>query len=248
MKESALPMLAATDAVAGEAVAAVLPVGSFEQHGGHLPFSTDTLIACAISNAVAETYGLLPLPPVTISCSHEHAAWRGTVSIRASTLYQVVNDIRDSLRAGGIQKLLIVGGHGGNYVLSNVVQEASVHGRDVAMFPTGEDWAIARKAAGLTELDGWADMHGGELETSLLLHTFPEAVRDSYTAADHVGDGRPNLLLTLGVAGYTETGIIGRPAAATADKGQALLAALVDLAGDHLRAIEAYSDSSPQTK
>lgn len=242
MGESALPMVAATDAVAGEAVAAVLPVGSFEQHGGHLPFSTDTLVACAISNAVAETYGLLPLPPVTISCSHEHAAWRGTVSIRASTLYQVVNDVRDSLRAGGIHKLLIVGGHGGNYVLSNVVQEASVYGRDVAMFPTGEDWAAARKAAGLTELDGWADMHGGELETSLLLHAFPEAVRDRFAVADHVGDGRPNLLLTLGIAGYTSSGIVGRPSAASQSKGRALLDHLVHLAANHLEALNILAD------
>ena len=248
MGESALPLVAATDAVAGQAVAAVLPVGSFEQHGSHLPFTTDTLVACTIANAVAAAYGLLPLPPVTISCSHEHSHWRGTVSIKASTLYQVVNDIRDSLRTSGIEKLLIVGGHGGNYVLSNVVQEASVHGPDLAMFPTGQDWTDARKVAGLTELDGWADMHGGELETSLLLHAFPEAVRDSYTEADHVGDGRPNMLLTLGMPGYTTSGIIGRPAAATAAKGEALLAALVDLAAPHLGAIGAYSGSSPQTK
>jgi creatinine amidohydrolase len=246
--ERALPLLTATDTVVGEATAAVLPVGSFEQHGGHLPFATDTLVACTISNAVAAAYGLLPLPPVTIACSHEHSAWHGTVSIRASTLYQIVNDIRDSLNTGGISKLLIVSAHGGNYVLSNVVQEASTHGPDVAMFPTGQDWAEARKTAGLTELDNGADMHGGELETSLLLHAFPEAVRESYTEADHVGDGRPNLLLTVGLAGYTSTGIIGRPAAATAEKGEALLAALVDLAGDHLGAIGVYSGSSLQTK
>lgn len=56
---------------------AVLPVGSFEQHGAHLPLVTDTVVACAIAKAVAERYDLFLLPPVTISCSHEHAAWRG---------------------------------------------------------------------------------------------------------------------------------------------------------------------------
>lgn len=53
---------------------AVLPVGSFEQHGAHLPLAIDTIVACAIASAIAETYKLFLLPPVTVSCSHEHSA------------------------------------------------------------------------------------------------------------------------------------------------------------------------------
>src|SRR4051794_8678122 len=219
-----LPSATAVEEAARDADIAVLPVGSFEQHGGHLPLSTDALIACVIARQVAEAYDLLQLPPVTISCSHEHAGWRGTVSISAATLYAVVKDIAASLRTSGVPKLLIVSGHGGNYVLAHVAQEASVHGRDVAIFPDRRDWQQARVAAGIDVLDAHEDMHGGELETSILLHAMPEVVRDSYRNADHVDQvGHPHFL-TTGLRAYTTSGIVGRPSLASADKGAKVLA------------------------
>ena len=70
-------------------------------------------------------------------------------------------------------------------------------------------------------------MHAGELETSILLHANPELVRDGYEAADWVADDRRHLL-TTGMGEYTRSGVIGRPSLATAEKGKALLASLVD--------------------
>ncbi len=203
---------------------AVLPIGSFEQHGSHLPLMTDTIVACAIAKAVADEYNLFLLPPLTISCSHEHAAFAGTVSIRASTLYTVVNDIADSLDRAGIHALALVNGHGGNYVLSNVVQEANERGRRMILFPRREDWDTARREAGMVTT-AHEDMHGGELETSLLLHLDERLVSSDYAEADHAADSRPDLL-TVGMVGYTTTGIIGRPSLAASAKGAAALAAL----------------------
>jgi creatinine amidohydrolase len=229
-----LPWATAVEEATRDADIAVLPVGSFEQDGGHLPLSTDALIACVIAGQVAEAYDLLLLPPVTISCSHEHAGWRGTVSISAPTLYAVVKDIAASLRTSGVPKLLIVSGHGGNYVLAHVAQEASVHGRDVAIFPDRGDWQQARVAAGLDVLDGHEDMHGGELETFILLHAVPEVVRDSYRTADHVDqDGHPHYL-TTGLRAYTDSGIVGRPSLATPDKGAKVIAELTAHAAVHI--------------
>lgn len=230
-----LPNTTSQEVAAQGADVAVLPVGSFEQHGGHLPLATDALIATAISERLAQDYELFLLPPLTFGCSDEHFGFSGTVSIRASTLYAVVGDIFASLHASGVRKLVVVNGHGGNYVLNNVVQEASVNGASMALFPRPDDWADARKLAGLVT-DNHEDMHGGESETSILLQYAPSVVRPSYRESDHIVNDRRNLLVT-GMKALTPTGIIGRPSLASADKGKRLLEALSDLFGPLLTLI-----------
>ncbi|GAA3816165.1 creatininase family protein [Sphaerisporangium flaviroseum] len=214
---------------------ALLPIGSFEQHGPYLPLATDTVIACTIADALAAAHPVLRLPPVTISCSHEHAAWPGTVSISATTLYAIVRDVADSLRRSGVTKLVLVNGHGGNYVLGNVVQEAAGNGSRMALFPGPADWESALSAAGV-ETSPWSDMHAGEIETSLLLHAHPQLVRPGYETSDHIADDRPHLL-TLGMAAYTESGVIGRPSLASAAKGKAVLESLVESFGGYLSSL-----------
>lgn len=214
-----------TDEASRAARVAVLPVGSFEQHGSHLPLATDTIVASAIARSVAAAYDLLLLPPVTIGCSHEHAGWAGTVSIRSSTLAAIITDVAASLRRSGVDQLVVVNGHGGNYVLSNVTQEANTETRRMALFPGRDDWERARRQAGLAS-SGHDDMHAGEIETSLLLHLCPSLVREGFEGADHVAE-RPDLLV-LGMRGYTSTGVIGRPSLATAAKGKAVLDSLTD--------------------
>jgi creatinine amidohydrolase len=228
-----MPTATTTDEARRGASIAILPVGSFEQHGDHLPLSTDTLIACLIAREVANRYGLFLLPPVTITCSHEHVDWPGTVSISAATLHALVTDVSASLKTSGISRLLIVNGHGGNYVLSNIVQEASVSGLRMALFPGREDLQAAREAAGCEILSGHDDMHAGELETSILLYALPEVVRPSYVSADYKALPSPHLL-SLGMRAYTTTGVVGRPSLATAQKGEALLAVLTDRASVQL--------------
>ncbi|WP_323178499.1 MULTISPECIES: creatininase family protein [unclassified Streptomyces] len=208
---------------------AVLPVGSFEQHGAFLPLATDTLVACAVAREIAAAYPVHLLPPVTISCSHEHAAWPGTVSISSVTLHAVVSDIAASLRRSGVDALVVVNGHGGNYVLGNVVQESSARGERMALFPAVEDWEAALQRAGVaTSL--LTDMHAGEIETSILLHAHPEFLRPGYETSDFVADDRRHLL-TLGMSGYTDSGVIGRPSLGSAEKGKELLASLADSFG-----------------
>ncbi|MEV8310796.1 creatininase family protein [Streptomyces flavidovirens] len=184
---------------------------------------------------IADDHDLFLLPPVTVSCSHEHAPMAGTVSISAATLYAVVNDIWRSLQASGVPGLVIVNGHGGNYVLSNVVQEININGPRVALFPVHEDRAQARTDAGL-ESSGAEDMHGGEFEVSLLLHGAPHLVREGIEQDDHSAPSRPHLL-TMGMAEYTPNGVIGQPSLATAAKGKALLDSLSESARAHVAVI-----------
>jgi creatinine amidohydrolase len=228
-----LPTTTTNDERTRNARIAILPIGSFEQHGPYHPLITDTVIACTISKAIADAYPVLLLPPITISCSHEHSAWPGTASISARTLNMIVNDVYDSVTLSGPTALVLVNGHGGNYVLSNVVQEANTQGRHMALFPSGPAWQEAREDAHLIS-SSHEDMHAGEIETSILLHAAPDLLRDGYESADHVADDRRHLL-TLGMQAYTETGIIGRPSLGTAEKGKAVLDSLTASFSETLR-------------
>ncbi|MFG2581506.1 creatininase family protein [Streptomyces malaysiensis] len=236
-----LPTRTTEEVRADGADVAVLPIGSFEQHGAFLPLATDTVIACTIADEIAAAHPVLHLPPVTISCSHEHAAWPGTVSLSAATLYAVVRDIADSLRRSGIHGLILVNGHGGNYVLRNIVQESAATDFRMALFPGSADWDAARTRAGVRTPSN-TDMHAGELETSILLHAHPELVRPGHETSDWISDDRKHLL-TLGMPAYTESGVIGRPSEASADKGKELLAGLVESFAEYLSLVGAEKEA-----
>src|SRR3954453_14158134 len=105
-----LPSGTTTDERDRRADVALLPIGSFEQHGPYLPLATDTLVACAIAREGAAAYPVHLLPPVAIACSHEHAGWPGTVSISYVTLHAVVRDIADSLRRSCVDTLILING------------------------------------------------------------------------------------------------------------------------------------------
>jgi hypothetical protein len=100
------------------------------------------------------------------------------------------------------------------------------------LLPGRTEWEAARAAAGL-QTAASEDMHAGELEVSLLLHTYPELVGKDFRHRDWQAHPRPHLLVT-GMRGYTESGVIGRPSLATAEKGRALLDSLARSFKDHL--------------
>jgi creatinine amidohydrolase len=204
---------------------AVLPVGSFEQHGPHLPLVTDTVIACAIAASIAEAYQLRLLAPLTYSCSHEHAAFPGTVSISPTTLIALVADIRADLDRAGVRHLVVINAHGGNYALANLVQQANVQRRAMLLYPGSADWTEARASAGCDTTTS-DDMHAGEAETSFLLHVAPRLVDSAWADADWEAPSPRPLLTLLGIAGYSPTGVIGTPSHASANKGRRLLDAL----------------------
>ncbi|MBB6119824.1 creatininase family protein [Nocardiopsis algeriensis] len=227
---SLLPLSTGPEEGERAARVALLPVGSLEQHGPHLPLVTDTVVACALAAELARAHSARLLPPVAFGCSHEHAAWPGTVSISAGTLAAVVEDIAASL---GETRLVLVNGHGGNHVLANTVQAS---GGRMALYPGPADWEAARVAAGMAT-DNERDMHAGELETSVLLHVRPDLVRPGHEKADHLTGEREHLL-TLGLAAYTESGVVGLPSLATAAKGRDLLAFLTERFAGHLAALD----------
>ena len=193
----------------------LVPVGSVEQHGPHLPLDTDTRIAAAVA-ARAATGALLVAPPVAYGASGEHEGFAGTVSIGHEALRLLLVELgRSASRWAG--RLVFVNGHGGNVSsLVEAVRLLRYEGRDAAWFAC---------AAG-------GDAHAGRTETSLMLALDPALVRPERTA----GNTAPlaDLLPAMragGVAAVSPNGVLGDPAGASADEGERLLAAMSDALG-----------------
>ena len=203
---------------------AVLPVGAIEQHGRHLPVGTDLLLATALAKPIAEKLDAYLLPPITISSSIEHRKSKGTVYLRADTLALVVRDIADALRGSGFTQLVVVNFHGGNWILKPAIRQVN---RDFAPFRAillHPDLTPADARAILEHPVG--DIHGGEYETSLMLHLYPGEVRGLPTEGERTFPGQP-LMDYFDSTELAPEGFWGWPEAATAEKGRRAFEALV---------------------
>ena len=193
-----------------------VPVGATEQHGPHLPLSTDTDIAVALAEGLARARDdVLVAPPVAYGSSGEHGAFAGTLSIgQAATETLLVELGRSALPPGGgpFAQVVLVCGHFGNVApVRRAVRRLRAEGRDVrAFFPR---W------------DG--DAHAGRTETSLMLALAPERVRLAAATAGEtaeIGELLPRLMAD-GVRAVSPSGVLGDPGGASAREGERLLAA-----------------------
>jgi mycofactocin precursor peptide peptidase len=194
-----------------EAPLVVVPLGSVEQHGHHLPLGTDTSVACAVAEAAAGVLaGALLAPALAYGASGEHEGFPGTISIGTDALTGLLVEYgRSAGRWAG--RLLVVNGHGGNLdALRAAVPLLRSEGRDVAWFPCGVPGG---------------DAHAGHTETSLMLHVEPARVREGRAVPGEMaplGALLPRLRVE-GVRGVSPTGVLGDPAGASRAEGAALL-------------------------
>ncbi len=232
-----MPASLIADADCGDWIA-VLPVAATEQHGPHLPASTDTDIARAM---VAATVAILPrdakvsfLPVEAIGASAEHGDTPGTLSRDPCDLAQAWFNIAADLNINGVQKLVLVSSHGGNTpVCDMVIQRARI---ELGMLAVATSWARFGYPDGLFSADEIAlGIHGGDVETSIMLAARPDSV-DMAKAADFPSLQQDMIRNMTHLRAYgphrfgwmmrdlNADGVTGNAGAATAEKGAAVIA------------------------
>jgi creatinine amidohydrolase len=203
---------------------AVWGIGAIEQHGRHLPVATDWLFVQETSRRVALELGALLVPAIPFSMSECHGPMEGTVWLKPQTLSWVVRDVARSLREQGIRKLLILNGHGGNFILEPTIQALNLEHPDASIVMPAEVWGVAAGGEPIFETAD-TEIHGGEIETSTQLHLNPAWVKPD--RRDYLpGVGREFLDYVF-MDSISAEGIWGSPRYGDAAKGERALKAQV---------------------
>ncbi len=225
------PHLAQPPAQAAHARAvAVLPLGAMETHGPHLPLATDTLIAEGILDRAQaldqSAEPILRLPPLWIGASAEHADHAGTVSIEPETLIAHIQDIGEGLARAGVKRVLLFNGHGGN-IAAALIAALKLRTR-FGMLAASAHWLDYGLPTDMTAPAGVKeDVHGGWIETSVMLHLTPSLVGKGAAAA--AAPPAPSLFPSGPVnwgwmtSDLTPSGWIGRADLADVDLGRRMV-------------------------
>lgn len=231
--------LAQRSGLAAQTVA-ILPVGAVEQHGPHLPLKVDTALVEGVVDAalplMAADVPVLVLPTQAIGLSLEHQDYAGTLSLSPATLLAVWTELGVCVARAGVKKLLIFNAHGGNVSSMDIV--ARQLRMQCGLLVYHSSWFNLPQPAGVNEAFSAHEhrfgVHGGETETSMMLHLAPELVRMEH--ARHfastselraqrfpiLGNGK-SAKLGWAMQDYNPQGAAGNAAAADAARGQALV-------------------------
>ena len=232
--------LTTSDIAAGSATL-LIPVGAWEQHGAHLPLATDSLIAERLCLSVAEkaresVVQIVVAPTVTITASDEHRDFAGTLSLGTDNTASALTALVRS--AWWARTVIIVNGHGGN---ADALQMTRTHLTKTHLekmntpdsTPGGDTqtvlmWWPRTPVSFLPAMA--ADLHAGHIETSVMLHQFPDLVRMSAAECGATGDVDTLTagMRAQGLRGVSDNGVIGDPTSASADDGRVIWNTWID--------------------
>lgn len=221
---------------------AVLPLGATEQHGPHLPLNVDTLLVEGVVQAALPHLSpedqVLVLPTQTLGLSTEHQAFAGTLTLSAETLLRVWCEMGEAVARAGLRKLVLFNAHGGNVAPMDIVAR-ELRGRcNLLVFSSS--WYQLPLGEAVTGLFSAHEhrfgVHGGDQETSMMLALHPQGVdlaqAENFSSAAEqraaefpvIGNGR-SAKMGWHMQDYNVKGAAGNAAAATAEKGRALVSA-----------------------
>jgi len=214
----------------------VIPFGSVEEHGTHLPLATDTIQACEVARKAALRMPLFVAPPIHYGNCRSTARHPGTISIATHTLKSLLKDIVRSLHGHGLRNFIAISGHAGGahcMALQEAGEELIAELADISMAVVTELDLARQEGRGLIETPG--DSHAGEIETSRILHSHPHLVKGSAPAE---APCFPRGILVRDKRRYWPGGVWGDPAKASAEKGARLEALVVDKLVELARLLE----------
>jgi creatinine amidohydrolase len=227
---------------------AVLPTAAIEQHGPHLPVGTDTIINQGMCDLLAarapEDMDLRILPVMAVGKSNEHLWAAGTLTLTAETALRAWTEIGLSVARAGVRKMVILNSHGGNVDLISIVsRELRVR---AGMFVTRLGWGAFGAPEGMySAQESQFGIHGGDVETSLVLHFRPETV-DMSQARDFRSSAETTAISPIGGVAYgwiasdlNPAGTVGEAHLGTAEKGRATAEKMADDVIAFLRKVEA---------
>ncbi len=218
---------------------AIIPLGSFEQHGPHAPLGTDTFISLEVSNRLARRLDGVVLPSIWYGISDEHMDFAGTITVSPETLTSLIVDIVVSLMSSGFTKFLIINGHASNVQYFNFIKK-KVHqkvGRTIELLIVSYwDKLPDTDRNRLSSLE-WG-LHANEFETSIISAIFPSMVKKlkdirNFPDISAIGNQELNEK-TFKRLIKDSNGVWGDPSHASIKKGKALLAKIELTLGNYL--------------
>lgn len=216
---------------------AILPIAAVEQHGPHLPVGTDTIINQSMMNLLAERVpadlDIRILPVQAVGKSNEHIWAKGTITHKATNLIDAWTQIGLEVARAGVKKIVFVNSHGGNEeVMGIVARELRV---EAGMLAVKSGWRFGAPEGALSDLERRHGIHGGDAETSLILHFRPDLVdmdrAENFPSIATRDEQKFKYLRPTGAFGHVyawvasdinPSGAVGEAALATAEKGRAM--------------------------